>query len=315
MPLESDAINWLASRFKDRAKFDEPMSRHTHFKVGGPADAFVAPENREDLAQLVVWAGSKGIPWLIVGDGTNLLVKDHGIRGIVVVLTKCTEKISKKAENKREVFITAPAGVKLQELCSFAIKRGLGGMKYAVGIPGSVGGAISMNAGTAYGSTADVLDDVLIMLPDGQTRGINKIEIDFSYRNLSFRKNIGTDKDRAIILEGSFRLYPFDSATLEKEAQEILRMRKKKQPINLPSAGSFFKNPPQGKSAGRLIEQAGLKGKIIGGAQVSPKHANFIINTERASASDILRLMEFVQQTVFKTFNIELEPEVKIVGS
>ena len=291
------------------------MSRHTHFKVGGSADAFIAPESIEDLAQLVIWTGSKGIPFLIIGDGTNLLVKDNGVRGIVVVLAKCSKKISKKAQKNREIIITAPAGAKLQELCSFAIKNGLGGMNYAVGIPGTVGGAINMNAGTAHGSTENVLNDVLIMLPDGQNKRIEKSAIDFSYRNLSFRKNNNIYKGLPIILEGSFRLYPFDAATLKEEAEEILKMRRKKQPVSFPSAGSFFKNPEHGKAAGRLIEKAGLKGKKIGEAQVSEKHANFIINTGGASASDILGLMEFVQETVFKTFNIELEPEVKIVGS
>ncbi len=315
MPLEPDSIKWLTSHFKDSIKFDEPMSRHTHFKVGGPADAFVAPESIEDLKQLVIWTDSKGIPLLIIGNGTNLLVKDNGIRGIVVVLTKCTNKISEKAEKNREVIVTAPAGAKLQELCSFAIKSGLGGMNYAVGIPGTVGGAITMNSGTAHGSTEDVLNDVLIILPDGQSRRIKKSEIDFSYRDLSFGKEINIYKGRPIILEGSFRLFPSDAATLKKEAEEILSMRIKKQPVSFPSAGSFFKNPIQGKAAGRLIEKAGLKGKKIGGAQVSEKHANFIINTGGSSASDILALMEFVQKTVFKTFNIELEPEVKIVGS
>ncbi len=315
MPLEPDSIKWLTSRFKDSVKFDEPMSRHTHFKVGGSADAFIAPESIEDLAQLVIWTGSKGIPFLIIGDGTNLLVKDNGVRGIVVVLAKCSKKISKKAQKNREMIITAPAGAKLQELCSFAIKNGLGGMNYAVGIPGTVGGAINMNAGTAHGSTENVLNDVLIMLPDGQNKRIEKSAIDFSYRNLSFRKNNNIYKGLPIILEGSFRLYPFDAATLKEEAEEILKMRRKKQPVSFPSAGSFFKNPEHGKAAGRLIEKAGLKGKKIGEAQVSEKHANFIINTGGASASDILGLMEFVQETVFKTFNIELEPEVKIVGS
>jgi len=315
MPLDTDSKKWLKSHFKDSVKFDEPMSRHTHFKVGGPADAFIVPESREALKQLVIWTDSKGIPLLIIGNGTNLLVKDNGIRGIVIVLAKCPKKISKKAEKNREVIVTAPAGAKLLELCSFAIKSGLGGMNYAVGIPGTVGGAITMNAGTAHGSTEGVLDNVLIMLPDGKTTRVKKTEIDFSYRNLSFGKDINIYKGRPIILEGSFRLYPFDAATLKKEAEEILRMRSKKQPVSFPSAGSFFKNPEQGKAAGRLIEKAGLKGKKLGGAQVSEKHANFIINTGDASASDILELMEFVQETVFKTFNIELEPEVKIVGS
>jgi UDP-N-acetylmuramate dehydrogenase len=315
MPLESDSIKWLKNHFKDNVKFDEPMSKHTHFKVGGPAEAFIAPESREDLIQLVTWADRKGIPLLIIGNGSNLLVKDSGIRGIVVVLAKCPNKISIKAKKNREVFVTAPAGAKLLELCSFAIKSGLGGMSYAIGIPGTVGGAITMNAGTARGSTGDVIDNVLILLPNGKTERIKKTDLDFSYRNLSFRKNTNVCKGPTILLEGSFRLYPFDASILKEEAEAILRMRNKKQPVSFPSAGSFFKNPKHGKAAGRLIELAGLKGKKIGGAQVSEKHANFIINTGGASASDILGLMEFVKESVFKTFNIDLEPEVKIVGS
>lgn len=315
MSLEPDSIKWLASRFKDTVKFDEPMARHTYFKVGGPADAFIAPECIEDLTQIVIWTQQTGIALLIIGDGTNLLVRDDGIRGIVLVLAKCSKKISKKADQNQEVIIAAPAGKKLHDLCSFAIKNGLGGMNFAVGIPGTVGGAITMNAGTSLGSTGDVLEDVLIMHPDGKTKRINRREIDFSYRNISFGKEIKTDQDRPIILEGSFRLYPIDAAILKEEAEEILKVRRKKQPVNFPSAGSFFKNPGQGKAAGRLIEQAGLKGKKIGGAQVSEKHANFIVNTGGASASDILELMAFIQKTVFNTFNIELEPEVKIVGS
>ena len=315
MSLEPDSIKWLASRFKDNVKFDEPMSRHTYFKVGGPADAFIAPESIEDLTQMVIWTQKTGIALLIIGDGTNLLVRDDGIRGIVLILAKCTKKISKKADKNREVIIIAPAGAKLHDLCSFAIKTGLGGMNYAMGIPVTVGGAITMNAGTSIGSTGNVLEDVLIMLPDGKIQRINKSEIDFSYRNISFGKEINTYQGRPIILEGSFRLYPVDAARLKEEVEQILKERRKKQPVNFPSAGSFFKNPKQGKAAGRLIEQAGLKGKKIGGAQVSEKHANFIINTGGASASDILELMAFVQKTVFKTFNITLEPEVKIVGS
>ncbi|MBT8373674.1 MAG: FAD-binding protein, partial [Deltaproteobacteria bacterium] len=169
MSLEPDSIKWLASRFKDTVKFDEPMARHTYFKVGGPADAFIAPECIEDLTQIVIWTQQTGIALLIIGGGTNLLVRDDGIRGIVLVLARCSKKISKKVDQNQEVIIAAPAGKKLHDLCSFAIKNGLGGMNFAVGIPGTVGGAITMNAGTSLGSTGDVLEDVLIMHPDGKT--------------------------------------------------------------------------------------------------------------------------------------------------
>ena len=316
MALDSDSIKWLKSRFSNNVKFDEPMSKHTSLRVGGPAQAFVSPENIDILKALVKWSWQKNIPYLIIGNGTNLLVKDSGINGVVIVLTKCLKTISQTDINTDWIIVTAMAGVRMQTLCSFALERGLEGMNFAIGIPGTVGGGIVMNAGTSYGSMESVLESINILLPTGQIRKIKKEKLNFAYRKLSWNKEqIDVNRGQQIVLDGCFRLLPSDSDKLKKEANKILEKRRQRQPTNLPSAGCFFKNPASGKTAGELIEAAGLKGKSIGGAKISSKHANFIINHHKASAADILALMELVEETVSKMFNINLKREVKVVGS
>jgi len=316
MALDSDSIKWLNSRFGNTVKFDEPMSKHTSLRVGGPAQAFVAPENIEALKDLVTWSWQKEIPYLIMGNGTNLLVKDSGITGVVIVLTQCLNTISQTDRNTHGIIIIAMAGASMKTLCSFALKRGLEGMNFALGIPGSVGGGIMMNAGTPYGFMEDVLQSINILLPTGEVRNIKKKNLDFAYRKLSWNKeDIEGHPGQQIILDGRFRLSPSDPEKLKKEARKILETRWQKQPKGLPSAGCFFKNPVSGKTAGELIEMAGLKGKSMGGAKISTKHANFIVNHHNACADDFLKLMELVEETVLKKFNINLEREVKVVGS
>ncbi|MCP4350378.1 MAG: UDP-N-acetylmuramate dehydrogenase [Desulfobacterales bacterium] len=303
---------WLKSHFSADVKFDEPMSVHTSLRVGGTADAFVSPESIKDLSMLVNWSCEKGIGYTIIGDGTNLLVKDRGIRGIVIVLTNLN-KITHAKTEKNSVTVKAMAGVRMKTLCSFAIRHGLEGMNLALGIPGTVGGGIMMNAGTAYGSMENILDSVKILLPTGQTQRIKKHDLKFDYRKLDI-PNINSQIPNPIILDGCFNLRTSDAEKIKKQAELIVKTRKSKQPTNYPSAGSFFKNPVSGKTAGELIDKAGLKGIKVGGAEVSEKHANFIINRNRASASDIISLMELIQETVSGIFNVDLEPEVKIIG-
>jgi UDP-N-acetylmuramate dehydrogenase len=314
--LDSDSIKWLERRFKHNVKFAEPMSRHTSLRVGGPAEAFVTPENVEDVEALVKWSWDRGLSYLIIGKGTNLLVKDNGISGIVIVVTKCLKKIDQADTNTDGVIVTAMAGANLKTLCSYALKQGLEGMNFALGIPGTVGGGIIMNAGTSHGSMENVIKSINVLLPTGDTRRIKKEALDFDYRKLSWHPEL-TDghSDQTVILDGRFCLYPSDPEALKKTAREIIRTRKKRQPIGLPSAGCFFKNPISGETAGQLIEMAGLKGKSIGGAEISSKHANFFINRHKASAADFLALMELARKVVFEKFNVHLEREVKIVGS
>jgi len=315
MSIDKDSINWLNNLFGSCIKFGEPMSRHTYFRVGGPAEAFICPDNTEKLKELLRWAGDKKIPYTVMGDGSNLVVRDKGIPGIVIVLTKCLNRISRSGGNGESVLIEAMAGVRTQTFCRYAIEEGLSGLNFALGIPGTVGGAIMMNAGTSSGSISDVLDSVNVMLSSGTMLRIKREELDFSYRKLSWNKIItGSHREEPIIINGCFRLFQSDPVELKKEARTILKKRRDNQPIGTASAGCFFKNPPSGKTAGQLIDMAGLKGTRIGGAEVSARHANFIVNTGAASASDILGLMQLVQETVFKKLNIRLEPEVKIVG-
>jgi UDP-N-acetylmuramate dehydrogenase len=189
-------------------------------------------------------------------------------------------------------------------------------MNFALGIPGSVGGGIMMNAGTSHGSMEDVLESITILLPTGEVRNIKKQKLDFAYRKLSWnKKDMEGYPGQQIILDGCFRLTPSDPEKLKKDARKILETRWQRQPRGLPSAGCFYKNPVSGKTAGELIEMAGLKGKSIGGAKISSKHANFILNYHKACAADFLNLMQLVEETVLKKFNINLEREVKVVGS
>ncbi len=316
MALDSHSIKWLESRFGNNVKFGEPMSRHTSLRVGGPAEAFVTPETVEDLQTLVKWSWDNRLSSLVIGGGTNLLVKETGIPGIVIVLEKCLKTIDQTDAKVDGVIITAMAGAHLKTLCSYALKRGLEGMNFALGIPGTVGGGIMMNAGTFHGSMENVLESIDVLLPTGRTRSIKREDLDFTYRKLSWRPELTNGhRDQTLILGGSFCLCPSDPEKLKKAARKIVKARNKNQPVGLPSAGCFFKNPISGKTAGQLIEMAGLKGKSIGGAEISSKHANFFINRYEASADDFLALMNLTEEVVLKKFNIQLEREVKIVGA
>lgn len=312
--LDSDAKKWLAERFGKDVRFDEPMAEHTSFRVGGPADAYVRPRNFENLAMLVKWSEKNSVPYIVVGSGTNLLVRDNGIRGMIIVLVQCSNDIVRTGGESDRISVTAMAGAKLKSLCRFALENSLAGMNFALGIPGTVGGAIVMNAGTPLGEIADVLDAIKVLRPTGEVRRFEKKDLTAGYRRFAWPGS-DADRERQIVLEGCFTLRPADRNLLLKEAAAIVENRKIKQPWQLPSAGSFFKNPASGKPAGELIDLAGLKGKQIGDAAVSSKHANFIVNTGSASAADILALMRYVQKTVSDKFNVHLEPEVKIVGT
>ncbi len=313
--MNEETRQWLSGRFGRSLRFDESMSRHTSFKVGGPADILAFPENIEDLIELINGCRKRKLPLLVMGGGTNTLVKESGIRGMVVMLSKGFDKIRKKRLETEPIIITAMAGARLGALCTFAVKQGLKGLNVVTGIPGSVGGAIMMNAGTASGCMADILTSVTLLTSRGKIRTLSRDQLRFDYRQMT--GIIGSDEnlDSAVIIEGSFELQPFDTQALQKEARVLMRERMEKQPVGLPCAGCIFKNPPSGKSAGQLMEEAGLKSKRIGGAQISAVHANFIVNRGNARAADILELMENAQQTVFEKFNIRLAPEVKIVGA
>ncbi|PIP35718.1 MAG: UDP-N-acetylenolpyruvoylglucosamine reductase [Desulfobacterales bacterium CG23_combo_of_CG06-09_8_20_14_all_52_9] len=306
---------WLTDHFGDRVAFDEPMSRHTSFRVGGSADAFLSLRGIRELTMIARFCKEKGIPYLVIGDGTNLLVTDAGIRGVVMTLTAGFREIKKIKDEGPEVTIQGMAGARARMLCRFAVREGFAGLNFAVGIPGTVGGALMMNAGTPRGCMADVVECVEIFHPEGRIEKYPRHDLHFTYRKMTWGLEPIADKENSIILSGFFRLRRSDARLLKTEADAILKERRERQPWRLPSAGCFFKNPTGDISAGNLIDRAGLKGKSIGGAQVSKRHANFIVNTGKATASDILVLAEEIEETVLKVFGVKLEPEVKIIGS
>jgi len=316
MVIDSSVRKWLSERFGDRVRYDEPMARHTYIGVGGPAEAFVTPESLAELRAIVRYCYDGRLPYMIIGGGTNLLVRDGGIRGIVISLKACLTGMFRTGETGDGLLMTVLSGTTLASFCRRAVDQGQGGMSFALGIPGTVGGAIRMNAGTHLGKIESVIDSVSLLLPTGETVVINRKSLVFGYRSLSLGGDLeGEGKQPVTILSGCFRLRSGDPVVLRREAEAVLSDRRDKQPLDQPSAGCFFKNPASGKPAGELIDLAGLKGKHVGGAEISIKHGNFFVNTGDASSGDFLALMKMVQDAVSTRFGIDLEPEVAIVGT
>jgi len=314
-PVFSKAIR---ERVSGRLVFDEPMAAHTWLRVGGPADIYVQPVDEAELVNLVRWLVAQDAPYIIVGGGSNLLVTDRGIRGVVIDTAACIKGITQLADTGREagapVEVRAMAGEPLSRLCRYAIEEGLAGLSFAVGIPGTVGGAICMNAGAAGRSMADIAKAVRVLLPDGRIQRFDRAELSFVYRGLLLPETGDAALHPPVVVEGWFELSRGERKTLEQEADARLRQRREGQPQGGGTAGCIFKNPGEEMPAGRLIDQAGMKGRAVGDAIVSEKHANFIINRGNASAADILQLMETVRDAVYQKFHIRLAPEVKIVG-
>ncbi len=300
---------WLTEHFGTQVLLDEPMSGHTSFGIGGPVDALVTVKTDQQIRDLLCWARDKEHPFLIVGAGSNLLVRDGGIRGLVVKLSNGFQSIEQDNQTTANgsVRVTAGGGVLLPRLGKYAMDGGLRGLNFSLGIPGTVGGALRMNAGAWGACMADTTTAIAVLKQDGDIVTLKGQEICFSYRRLELEE--GT-----VILRGHFRLKRADQNALRKEALQMQRKRRSSQPLSHKSAGSIFKNPAQGSSAGELIERVGLKGFEIGGAAISTQHANFIVNREHATASDIVALIRQIQETVFSQFAVKLELEVTIVG-
>ena len=280
---------------------DEPMAKHTSFRIGGPARRMAFPKTREQLVVLAGLLQEAGIEPLLLGNGTNLLVADEGLDTVVVNTSAQLSRV----EQTGECELTADAGVSLCQLALFAWKQGLAGLAFAHGIPGTLGGGVVMNAGAYGGELKDVVADVTALYPDG-VRTLTADEMGFSYRHSVVSSGEG------IVLGAKLKLEPGDPNAIKAKMDELMARRKASQPLEFPSAGSTFKRPP-GHYAGPLIESCGLKGARIGGAEVSCKHAGFVVNAGGATCADVLALMEKVQKTVFDTYGVLLEPEVKIV--
>jgi len=280
---------------------NEPMSRHTTFRVGGPADVLFLPESEDQLLRALAIAREAGVPCIVLGNGSNLVVRDGGIRGLVIVLGEGMAAIVRAGDT-----LTAWAGASLARVSAYAQASGLSGLEFASGIPGTLGGGCAMNAGAYGGQLSDALIDARVLL-DGEVKTLTVDEMQMGYRtSLPLREG-------GIVISARFALTPDDPEAIAARMRELNARRRDKQPLNHPSAGSTFKRP-EGQFAGALIEQAGLKGRSVGGAQVSEKHAGFIVNTGGATATDILTLIGMVQDEVRARFGVRLETEVRILG-
>lgn len=292
----------LRSVVSGTIKANESMQNHTSWKIGGPAEVFVEPQSLKDLQSIFIYARENGIDLTVIGHGSNLLVSDLGVKGIVVKIGRGMDYFSVQGNR-----ITAGAGVKLARLAALARENALEGFEFAAGIPGTVGGALAMNAGANNWCMADLVSEVLTIDNSGNIRKYMASELDFSYRSSELREKSLT------VVEAVFEGVKGNRETIKKVTEDNLGKRKKTQPLNYPNAGSVFKNPP-GDSAGRLIEMVGAKGLAVGDAQVSTKHANFFINRKRATARDMLILIKKVQSLVWKEYGINLCLEVQLVG-
>ena len=286
---------------KDEIMINSLMKEHIYFKVGGPVDILLNPSKSEQIIKTIRICRENNIPYIVIGNGSNLLVKDGGIRGIVIKLC---------ALNKLEIngdSIKAGAGVLLKDVSEFALENSLTGFEFACGIPGSVGGAVFMNAGAYDGEIKNVVKEIEVIDKEGNYKVLRGDEIKLGYRTSNIKD------EKYIVISATFKLTPGDKGKIESRIKELTEKRESKQPLEYPSAGSTFKRP-EGYFAGKLIEDSGLKGYQIGGAAVSEKHSGFIINKDNATAKDVLDLIKYVQKEVKSKFGVELTPEVRILG-
>jgi UDP-N-acetylmuramate dehydrogenase len=281
---------------------NEPLASHTYWKIGGPADVLAIPRGKKELIETVRIAGRHGVPVFPLGRGSNLLVTDKGIRGITVKLGKELDYVQFD-----DHWVRAGGGFSLIKLSAVVSKKGLSGLEFAGGIPASVGGAVFMNAGAHGSDVSRILHQAEVLFLDGELAVLKNEDMRYAYRHSILHERPG------IVIEAVFRLKPGDPQQITEARNAFREKRLRTQPLQLASCGSVFRNP-ENHFAARLIEEAGMKGRRVGGAEVSPLHANFIINTGKATAADVITLMNEVQETVFRKFGIRLIPEVMVVG-
>lgn len=302
---ESDSpLEWKLRAIvgEDNLLVDEPMSEHTTFEVGGPADYYVIPEDFDEVRDVVAACREANVPFFILGYGSDLLVSDEGYRGVIVAVADGLVGVSVEDDE-----MCCQAGVGLREASEMACELGLSGLEFACGIPGSVGGACFMNAGAYGGCVADVLKEVRVLLSDGSVADIAVGDLALGYRQSRIAD------EGMVVLSATFSLEKGDPERIRATMDDLTRQREEKQPLDLPSAGSTFKRP-EGHFAGKLITDAGLKGYQSGGAAVSKKHAGFVVNVGGATAADVHAVIEHVQDEVERQFGVRLEPEVRFLG-
>ena len=292
-------IDDIQNFFRGHIALSEPLSKYTSFRIGGPADYYLEPADREDVVNIVAYVRQRQIPFMMIGKGSNMLVSDDGVRGAVINLEEGLNHIGVEGDT-----IVVEAGVGMARFVDFCIHHGHKGVEMLPGIPGTIGGALVMNAGAYGGEISEYLLTVDV-LRNGSVQTITKADAGFAYRKSGFHNDI--------ILGARFRLPQGDKAEILKSRRELLMKRNRSQPVNFPNSGSMFKNPA-GTHAAKLIEDAGLKGIRSGNAQISERHANFIVNLGGATAEDVLHLIESARAAVLEKFNIALELEVKLIG-
>ncbi len=287
---------------RERVLVDEPMKKHTTFRVGGNADYFVMPQNPEEVKNIVALCKEAQMPYYILGNGSNLLVGDKGYRGVIIQIYKEMNCIQIDGDK-----VKAQAGALLSRVGTMALEAELSGFEFAAGIPGTVGGAVVMNAGAYGGEMKDIIVSATVLTQDGDIITINKEDLELGYRTSVIAKK------GYVVLEAEYQLQKGDKEAIRTRMDELKVQRVTKQPLEYPSAGSTFKRP-EGYFAGKLIQDAGLRGFQVGGAQVSEKHCGFVINKDQATAADIQELMRQVSDKVMQEFGVKLEPEVKTLG-
>lgn len=281
--------------------FNEPLSNFTYTKTGGPADCLLFPKTTQEVKEIVDYCNNENIEWLCLGNASNLIVRDGGIAGFVIMLSKLNQV------SLTDTLLTADAGAKLIEVTQVARDNHLTGLEFACGIPGSIGGAAYMNAGAYGGELVDVFHSADILLADGSLVTYYKKDMDFSYRHSVLQSTKG------IVLNVTFTLETGNLAEIQAKMDELTFLRESKQPLEYPSCGSVFKRP-EGHFTGKLIQDANLQGLQWGGAQISTKHAGFIVNIDHATATDYVELIKHIQKIILETFNVVLETEVRIIG-
>ena len=286
---------------RDNIHLQEPMAGHTTFRIGGPADCFVQLEDEEQLRKVRRYLGLAGVPFFVLGNGSNLLVDDAGYRGVVLQIGQKMSDISVQG-----CHIIAKAGATLRQVAVAALEHGLTGFEFASGIPGTVGGGVVMNAGAYGGEMSQVVNQVRVVSKEGESMELDNDTMEFRYRGSVIRGSAFT------VTEVTFRLEPGDREAIRAKMEELAARRREKQPLEYPSAGSMFKRPP-GHFAAALIDQCGLKGLTVGGAQVSEKHAGFVVNRGGATCGDVLALVDQVKEEVLRQTGVELEMEVKVL--
>lgn len=280
---------------------NEALANYTFTKTGGPADMVVFPKTAEEIQAILSYCREQGIPWTVLGNASNLIVRDGGMDGVVILLDRFNQVTIEGA------CVSAQAGAKLIEVARLAGAHQLTGMEFACGIPGSIGGAVYMNAGAYGGEIKDVFDYAVVLLEDGEIVKYSNKQMDFSYRHSVLQH------EKTIVLTAVFQLQEGNQEAIDERMAELTHLRESKQPLEFPSCGSVFKRP-EGYFTGQLIQEAGLQGLKWGGAQISTKHAGFIVNVDHATATDYIELIEHIQKVILEKFSVQLETEVRIIG-